>query len=227
MDFEIADKFWKYSESFLTKCLNYDILKPVQSCCFLRATFPWVFFHQSSKEEMIGFSAKTCTALQTQQPSYGILFSALSNLRPDQQSLATTSWLSTLDYLGDRREIRTTTYLMKVLRLIYIYFGKGKPKIFEISHFRPPCNSGALAACWQLWASLSGKSELNNQESRTKENHSKLTNFRPPCNSGALAVCRLVGSCDLGEEGLPSPPLSPSLSGRFGIEKFEEKEKTS
>ena len=222
MDFEIADKFWKYSESFLTKCLNYDILKPVQSCCFLRATFPWVFFHQSSKEEMIGFSAKTCTALQT-QPSYGILFSALSNLRPEQKSLATTSWLSTLDYLDDRREIRTTWKYTDW----YIYFGKGKPKIFEISHFRPPCNSGALAACWQLWASSSGKSELNNQESRTKENHSKLTNFRPPGNSGALAVCRLVGSCDLGVEGLPSPPLSPSLSGRFGIKKVEEKRKTS
>ena len=68
---------------------------------------------------------------------------------------------------------------------------------------------------------------MNNQESRTKENHSKLTNFRPPCNSGALAVCRLVGSCDLGEEGLPSPPLSLSLSGRVGVEKSEEKRKTS
>ena len=226
MDFEIADKFWKYSESFSTKCLNYDILKPVQSCCFLRATFPWVFFHQSSKEEMIGFSAKTCTALQTQQSSYGILFSGLSNLRPEQQSLATTSWLSTLDYLDDRREIRTTTYLMKVYRLIYLFWQRKTENLWDITFQTPgPLQQWCLGCLLAVVCLL--KSEVNNFESRTKENHSRLTNFRPPCNSGALAVCRLVGSCDLGEEGLPSPPLSPSLSGRFGVEKFEEKRKTS
>ena len=226
MDFEIADKFWKYSESFLTKCLNYDILKPVQSCCFLRATFPWVFFHQSSKEEMIGFSAKTCTALQTQQPSYGILFSALSNLRPDQQSLATTSLLSTLDYLDDRREIRTTTYLMKVYRLIYLFWQRKTENLRDIT-FHP----SVTVVPWLLVGSC-GPPYLGNQNWTIKNQEQKKTTQNLPISDLPATVvpwlfAGLLAVVTWGRRGFPHHHCLPPYLGDLELKNSKKKRKTS